>query len=190
MGRGNSLLTFVYLVSGFCGLIYETVWIRKFSLVFGSTLPAMSAVIAIFFLGLALGSWLFGHISVSARNPVRIYALLEFIIALYALAFSPSLTGIEGIYGLLYPSVASHPSLLAFVRLGLACLLLIVPTLLMGGTLPLLSRHFVRHQGEAGSKAGLLYGLNTAGAAFGCFLSGYALFRFVGSTRPSCSQPP
>ena len=83
------------MVSGCCGLIYQMVWIRKFSLVFGSTIFSMSIVIAVFFGGLAIGSHLFGKLSTLTKNPVRIYAILEIIISLYALAFPKMLEGIE-----------------------------------------------------------------------------------------------
>ncbi|HME41733.1 MAG TPA: fused MFS/spermidine synthase [Syntrophorhabdales bacterium] len=176
----NSLLSVVYVLSGLCGLIYQTVWIRKFTLVFGATLPAMSAVVAIFFLGLAVGSWLLGRVSVSAKNPIRLYAIIECIIGIYALAFPTLLAGMEAVYGRLYPSLSTHPASLQVVRLGITLLLLIAPTLLMGGTLPLLARHFVTELRKAGDQTGLLYGLNALGAALGCFLSGYFLFQTMG----------
>ena len=65
------LLSAAYLLSGFCALIYETVWIYKFSRVFGSTVFAMSCVVAIFFTGLAFGSRLFGKLSARAKNQLR-----------------------------------------------------------------------------------------------------------------------
>lgn len=120
----NNFLAILYVASGLCGLIYQTIWIRKFTLVFGSTLPAVSAVIAIFFLGLALGSWLLGRVSVSAKNPIRLYAIIECIIGIYALAFPALLAGMEAVYGRLYPSLSMHPASLQVVRLGIALLVL------------------------------------------------------------------
>jgi spermidine synthase len=174
------LLSLAFLLSGFCGLIYQTVWVRKFTLVFGATLPAMSAVIAIFFLGLALGSWIFGRVSITARNPVRLYAIFECVIGIYAFVFPLLLAGVESIYGVLYPSLSAQFAVLQTVRLSLAFMVLIVPTVLMGGTLPVLARHFVKELRRAGDEAGLLYGLNALGAALGCILSGYFLFQTIG----------
>ncbi len=176
----NLFLSAIYLLSGLCGLIYQTIWIRKFTLVFGATLPAMSAVIAIFFLGLAIGSWLFGRVSVIARNPVRLYAIFECAIGIYALAFPALLADMEGMYGWLYYPLSTHYALVQILRLSLAFVVLVVPTLLMGGTLPLLARHFVTELRKAGDQTGLLYGLNALGAALGCFLSGYFLFQTIG----------
>jgi len=170
----------IYLLSGLCGLIYQMVWVRKFTLIFGATLPAMSAVIAIFLLGLAAGSWIFGKISTSTRNPVRLYGIFECIIGMYALIFPLLLSAVEQIYGLLYPSLSTQFTAVQAVRLALAFVVLIVPTMLMGGTLPLLVRHFVQESRQAGEGTGLLYGLNSLGAALGCILSGYILFQMIG----------
>jgi spermidine synthase len=156
------------------------VWVRKFTLIFGATLPAMSAVVAIFLLGLAAGSWIFGKISISTRNPVRLYGIFECIIGLYALIFPLLLSAVEQIYGLLYPSLSTQFLTVQAVRLALSFLVLIVPTVLMGGTLPLLVSHFVRESRQAGEGTGLLYGLNSLGAALGCILSGYILFQMIG----------
>jgi spermidine synthase len=179
----NFVLSTAFLVSGACGLIYQTVWIRKFTLVFGSTLPAASAVISVFFLGLGLGSWLFGRLSVSSKKPGRLYALCECAISVYALAFPLILSAAEACYGWLYPSVSTRPALIGAVRIGIALLTLIVPAVLMGGTLPLLVRHFVRRVDTASLRAGALYGLNALGAAGGCLLSGYFLFQTIGVNR-------
>jgi len=176
-------LSVAYLLSGFCGLIYQMVWIRKFSLVFGSTVVAMSLVIAVFFGGLAIGSRIFGKVSVSSENPTRLYAILEIIISLYALSFPWILSFAENIYASLYPSISANLSLLVLVRASISCVILLLPTVMMGGTLPVLARHFVREPVLAGSKAGLIYGLNALGAASGCFLTGYVFLHTLGLNK-------
>ncbi|MBM3130358.1 MAG: hypothetical protein FJ009_17235 [Chloroflexi bacterium] len=85
-GRWIGLLYIVFLLSGFSGLAYQVIWIRKFGLIFGVTAYATSAVLASFFAGLALGSWLAGRRwSRLPINPLRLYALLEIGIGVYAL---------------------------------------------------------------------------------------------------------
>ena len=176
-------LSVAYLLSGFCGLIYQMVWIRQFSLVFGSTVVAMSLVVAVFFGGLAIGSRIFGKVSVSYENPARLYAILEIIISLYALAFPWILISAENVYAALYPSISANFLLLFLVRASISCGLLFLPTVMMGGTLPILARHFVREPIFAGSRVGLLYGLNALGAALGCFLTGYVFLHSLGLNK-------
>jgi len=159
------------------------VWIRSFSLVFGSTVVAMSLVIAVFFTGLALGSQIFGKVSISIRNPVRLYAILEILISLYALIFPQILSSAENIYASLHPFLSANSLLLILARVLIACLVLLLPTMMMGGTLPILARYFIKKSVLAGRQAGLLYGLNALGASLGCFLTGYLFFHTLGLSK-------
>ena len=176
-------LSAAYLLSGFCSLIYQMVWIRNFSLIFGSTAIAMSIVTAVFFGGLALGSRIFGKISTFSVNPVRLYAILEIIISLYALAFPWVLSSAENLYASLYPFLSANLLLLVLAGASISCVVLLLPTVMMGGTLPLLARHFIREPVLAGRQAGLLYGLNALGAALGCFLAGYVFLHTLGLNK-------
>jgi spermidine synthase len=179
----DTTLSILYMLSGCCGLIYQTIWIRKFSLVFGSTIFSMSIVIAVFFGGLAIGSRLFGKLSTHTKSPVRIYAILEIIIGLYALAFPRMLEGIELVYASMYSSICHNFTILVLVKSLLACSLLLLPTVLMGGTLPILARHFVKKIPTVGSQTGLIYGLNTLGAAMGSLLAGYIFLHSLGVSK-------
>ena len=176
-------LSIAYFLSGLCGLIYQVVWIRKFCLIFGSTVFAMSVVIAVFFGGLAIGSYLFGKISTSSRNPLRLYATLEVAIGLYALGFPWILGGIEKIYASIYPSIYENFTLIVLMRASISSVILLPPTVLMGGTLPILTKHFVRKLALVGQQTGLIYGLNTIGAALGSFLTGYLLLPTLGVSK-------
>lgn len=176
-------LSVIYFLSGFSALIYQTLWIRKFSLLFGSTVFAMTVVIAVFFGGLAIGSLIFGRISISLKNPIGIYAVLEILIGVYALLFQWILAALEGIYSGLYLSLQESFSQTIFVRICVAALILALPTVLMGGTLPLITRYFVREIAVTGKRTGLIYGLNAIGAAFGSFMTGYLLIPNIGITK-------
>jgi spermidine synthase len=174
------LLCLAFFFSGFCGLIYQIVWIRKFSLIFGSTISAMSIVISIFFFGLAAGSWIFGRRSVTSGYPVRLYGILELLVGAYALIFPAIMGAVEAGYSFLYPSLSSTPALLLLTRISLSLAVLILPTVLMGGTLPILTKHFVRTVSSAGGETGRLYGVNALGAAAGALFSGYVLLQNLG----------
>ena len=178
MKRATPLVLLLFTLSGASGLIYEIVWIRQLSHLLGGTSYAISIVLAAFMGGLALGSRHFGPRADRSRRPLRIYAGLEF--------------GIAGLACLVYLLISlAPPAYVAVARLlpdqaiGLlrwlvAVLLLLPPTFLMGGTLPVLSRVIVRSSDKLGSGLGLLYGVNTFGAVLGCFFTGFTLIAALG----------
>ena len=182
----------LFLISGTTGLIYEVAWTRAFGTVFGNTVFAVSTVLTAFMLGLAFGSWRFGRFADKSSNPLRMYASLEIGVGAYALLFPAILAATDIFYRWFF--FAFRPSFYSFslVRFVLSLLILLVPTALMGGTLPVLSRLWaVDHQGRnsggaIGQKVGLLYAVNTFGAVAGCFLCGYLLLRLIGVTRTIC----
>ncbi|MDQ7821375.1 MAG: fused MFS/spermidine synthase [Candidatus Eremiobacteraeota bacterium] len=176
-----------FFLSGMCGLVYQVLWVRMLGLVFGHTTYAVSTVITAFMAGLALGSFYFGKwadrgVRLPGRgviSPLLLYGLLEGVVGLYCL-FTPALfKGIEHLYVVFsgYPIVFQRS--LCFV---LSMAALIIPTFCMGGTLPLLSRTLIRSYGELGSRLGLLYFVNTAGAVTGTILSGFYLIANFGIT--------
>ncbi|MFH0938708.1 MAG: fused MFS/spermidine synthase [Planctomycetota bacterium] len=174
------LLSAAFFLSGLCALIYQTIWIYQFSRVFGSTIFAMSFVVAVFFVGLALGSRVFGKAASKSTNPIRLYALLELAIGAYALAFPVMIAIAEKSYARLYPTMADSFALITIVRMLLAFGVMFLPALLMGGTLPVLLTHFADRLTTLSRRAGLIYGLNALGAALGSFLTGYALLEALG----------
>ncbi len=188
----NTLAIACFFLSGFAGLVYEVAWIRRASLVFGSTTWALSTVLAVFFGGLALGSWLFGRWGQRVRNPIRIYALLEFGLALLALLSLRAFALIDGFYGAAYRAavtVTGDSAGLHWIKAGgqltvvqvlLVAVVLLPPTFLMGGTLPLFCRQFVLDRGSIIRNLGLLYGVNTLGAVVGTLVAGFVLMPLVG----------
>lgn len=171
------------VLSGAAGLICEVTWIRSAALQFGSTVYATSTVLAVFFLGLALGSRFFGDRSANAARPLATYGLLELALAALALLSLPALGWVEGVYD----ALLRRPGLLAnspgVLRVALVSLVLLPPTFLMGGSVPLVLRSLVRHEGEIGRWTGMLYGLNTLGGSIGCVLAGFVLIPAVGMMK-------
>ncbi len=176
----NALALSCFWLSGAAGLIYEVVWIRRAALVFGATAPALSTVLAIFFGGLALGSWLGGRLAQRAARPLRIYGWLELALAGVALAATWILGATDALYGPLYRALLQYPAFLALARPLVVTLALLPPTVVMGATLPLLCRHFVHHRGRIAGPVGALYALNTLGAAAGCAAAGFWLLPAIG----------
>ncbi len=190
----NTLAISCFFLSGFAGLVYEVAWIRRASLVFGSTTWALSTVLAVFFAGLALGSWLFGRWGQRVRRPIRLYGFLELGLAGLALLSLWAFGAVDGLYGAVYRSsvavVADSSGLpwltvggqLVVVRVLLVAVVLLPPTILMGGTLPLFCRRFVLERGQVMRQLGFLYGINTLGAVLGTLAAGFVLIPRIGVT--------
>lgn len=173
----------MFLGSGASGLIYEVIWTRQLTTFFGASLFAVASVLTCFMGGLALGSWLVGRRADRMRRPLFFYGVLEVGIALASLAFPYLLKLTEPLVGLIYVT-GGEGTFYAFtmVRFVLVFLLLIVPTTMMGATLPALSRAFTRDSGTVGRSVGGLYALNTVGACVGVFSAGFFLLENLGLT--------
>ncbi len=174
------LILLLFFASGFCGLVYEVVWMRHLSLIFGNTVYATATVLAGFMGGLAIGSLLFGKVADRVKNPLRLYGILELIIGALALLFPLILRGLMPLY-LWYAKISdSSYHALSFAQSLLLVGVLLVPTTLMGGTLPVLTKYFSREFSSLGRSLSLLYGLNTLGAVIGCAAAGFWLIGSLG----------
>ena len=168
-----------FVLSGVAGLLYQTIWSRQYSLVLGTSEAAVSVVLAVYMLGLALGAaiiprWMHG----AGARPLRLFALLELGIAVCAFAIPPLLALVGDWYVAVAGGLPDPPSAVgALPRLyfALACLLLLVPTMLMGATLPVLAGFAVRSAADTGPRIAGLYAANTLGAAAGALAGGWWL---------------
>lgn len=180
-GRGAVVLAAtLFVLSGACALAYEVVWTRYLSLFLGNTVLLHTAVLGSFMGGMALGSLLAGRVVERVDRPLRGYGWLEVLIALYAAIF-PVLAGAgEAAVGLAAATLGpGSPGLLVF-RVALAALLLVVPTVLMGMTFPLLTAYTDRAAGVGASGANWLYFANCTGAVAGTLLTGLGLIPLLG----------
>jgi len=177
------LLYILFVVSGAAALVYEVVWARSLSLVFGGSHLAVTTVLAVFMGGLALGGWLLGRHVERVRSPLRLYGLLELGIALFAGVFALLMSVYPTIYAPLARLAGNDPLRLSLVRVGFAVAAMIVPTTLMGGTLPVLSRFVASRPQRLGRHLALLYGFNTLGAVVGTLAAGFVLLARFGVSR-------
>lgn len=178
----------LFFCSGASGLIYQVIWVREFGYVFGNTIHSAALVVAVFMCGLGVGSYLGGRWA--DRRQTRLlaaYAVLELAIGALALGVAFLLPQLGALSAALSSYsrdatgwyVLSTPSYLA--RYVIAVALLAPITTLMGATLTVLIRHVVgRDLSAAGWRIGTLYGVNTAGAALGCFLTDQLLVPAAG----------
>jgi spermidine synthase len=179
-----SLLVLIcFFLSGLVGLIYEILWTRMIVKIIGGAPFAVTIILTVFMSGLGLGSFLAGRTIDRIREPiklVRIYGLLELVIGAYGLAIPLLLEAFKPLYAVLYNQLFSHfivYNLLTFVGCSI---LLCIPVICMGATLPILCRFYVTKLSHLGTHAGRLYGLNTVGAALGALLCGFWLINLLG----------
>ena len=176
--RAYSLLFFL---SGATGLVYELLWVRVLYQTFGSTIQSVTTVVAAYMGGLGLGAWLLGSRADRHTRPAVLYGRLELGIA----AFGVLSPGILGLVHRAYVGAVSAWQLWGgasvAARFGLTAVVLLVPTTLMGGTLPVLTRAFMgSDRADLKRSLGHLYGLNTLGAVLGTALAGFWLIEYMG----------
>ncbi|HXI63597.1 MAG TPA: fused MFS/spermidine synthase [Gemmatimonadales bacterium] len=171
----------LFFLSGATGLVYELLWVRVLYQTFGSTLQSVTTVVAAYMGGLGLGAWLLGRRADRSLRPAALYGWLEIAIGAFG-AISPfALALVHRAYIGLASGFHLSGGASVALRFGLAALVLLVPTTLMGGTLPVLTRAFTgAERGELQRSLGLLYGLNTLGAVVGTALAGLFLIEHVG----------
>jgi len=176
----------LFVCSGFAGLLYEVVFAKHLGVIFGGTALAAYAVMATYMGGMALGAWLGGIIADRVRAPLKWYALFEAAIGIYALATPALFRLIEHIYVALATDVRPDAPALTFWRVLLGALVLGIPTLLMGTTLPIMFKFLRGYLASRGRIISRLYTANIMGAAFGALAGAYIVlpaFGLLGSTR-------
>jgi spermidine synthase len=174
------LVYVLFFLSGIAGLIYQVVWARLFHEVFGVSVYAVTTVLATFLAGLATGGFVLGRAGDRAANPLRLYGWLEIGIALTGLAGAYLVDVLDPLHVAAANRFAPDSAALLVVRVALAALVILPPTILMGGTLPVITRAMVRQIGVLGNRLGLLYALNAFGAVAGSLAAGFVLIRSVG----------
>jgi spermidine synthase len=171
----------MFMVSGMAALVYQVLFAKKLALVFGSTSTATFTVLATFLGGMAIGSVLGGWLAGRLKRPLVGYAMAELAIAGYCVLTGPLFDGIQHLYVLLAAGHAPDAPVLLALRVLLGGAVLLVPTVMMGATLPLLASALGRQGQTLGGKVAWLYFANTGGAALGALLTGYFIIPAVGA---------
>lgn len=176
----DKIVYLLFLCSGLSALMYEVVWLRALSRMMGVTIYATSTILAAFMAGLALGSYIFGKFIDNRRDGLRVYAILELLIAVAAII----VPFIFHIFPALNIQIQRFAGDNLFLGTGLKAvflfLVLLVPTTLMGGTLPVLTSFLVTWKKNFGKHLSLLYGINTIGAVLGVVISGFITIGALG----------
>lgn len=171
----------LFTVSGFAGLIYESIWTHYLKLYLGHAAYAQSLVLVVFMGGMAAGAAACARFSERLRNPLAAYAIIEAVIGLAALGFHEAFVALtDWSYVSLLPGLGGAWSVLV-AKLALACLLILPQSVLLGATFPLMSAGLVRaHPRSTGESVAMLYFTNSLGAALGVLASGFLLIAWTG----------
>lgn len=174
------MILFLFFCSGATALVYEVVWSKYLSLMLGSTVQAQTVVLAVFMGGLALGNRIIGARSDLLQRPLAAYGYLEGLIGIYAFFFSAIYALADkifvGVGSRVFESAVGMLLLKGFLSVGL----LLLPTILMGGTLPLLAAWLQKQSNDAGRWSARFYSTNSLGAVCGSFVAGFYLIRSLG----------
>lgn len=169
----------LFFLSGAAALVYQVVWVRSLALIFGGSHLAVTVVLSTFMAGLALGGYALGKHADRIRQPLLLYGMLELGIALFAVVFILLMKLFPVIYIPLAQGRDGAPLYLALIRIVFSAIAMIIPTTLMGGTLPVLTRFVTGKREALGIRLSLLYGLNTLGAVAGALSAGFFLLRLT-----------
>ncbi|HZR67666.1 MAG TPA: hypothetical protein VFB01_01290 [Burkholderiales bacterium] len=171
----------LFTVSGFAGLVYESIWSHYLRLFLGHAAYAQTLVLALFMGGMAIGAWICSRASARWANLLRGYAIAEGLIGLAALAFHPVYVGAtEAAYSSVLPALGSAPAAAMF-KWTLAGLLILPQSVLLGMTFPLMSAGLLRRYPAApGESLALLYFTNSLGASIGVLASGFVMIERFG----------
>jgi len=179
-----TLLLVCFFLSGLAGLIYQTAWTREFAFVFGTSNLAVATVLAAYMAGLAFGAGVAARLAHRIKRPLLTYGVLELGVGLAALAVPLAIHASQALYVALLggrSDLGGEGGLFtALFYLACSFLILMVPTALMGATLPLLVRHAVHSDEEIGTRIGWLYSINTAGAVVGTLSAAFWLLPTFG----------
>lgn len=176
------LLAFSLILTGTAGLMYQVAWFRVLGQIFGVTVQATSAVLAAFMAGLALGSLVAAQVTTRMRNPVRFYGWAEIVIGVFGILSLIAFDAMLPAYAELARTLGETNPALAPARFIVALLIMLIPTTMMGATLPIVITATQQRASHLAKHVSLLYGANTFGAIAGAFLAGFFLIGSFGIT--------
>ena len=163
-------------------MIYEIIWSEMLVNLLGSSSIAVTVIVTVFMGGLATGSWTIGNLADKWNNKkiAIFYFFVETLIGIYAILLPFLIKKIEFFYIFLYGYFEATLFFSIFIKVILGFLVLIIPTFLMGTTLPLITRYLSRNWEHYSKNISLLYGLNTLGAILGTLFAGFYLLENFG----------
>lgn len=165
----------LFFLSGWAALVYQVMWMKELSLLFGNSAQAAAATLAAFFTGIAAGNAYWGRRASILTRPLLAYGVLELCVTLSAILYYAVFWVYDGIYPILFKLFQLAPTIFTLAKFMLALMLFFPAAFFMGGTLPVMTQYLVRNRETLGKRASMLYAINTFGAASGAFLAGFYL---------------
>jgi spermidine synthase len=162
-----------FFLSGATAIIFEVLWSRQFVTVFGNSAYAISIVLCAYMAGLGLGGLVGGWFADRITQRAAVYGIVQMVVAAWAMAVPTMLAWLRELVPALTALSPESLFVSTLARFGISFGILVVPCLLMGTTLPLLVRAVTESERFIGSRIGMLYCLNSLGAAFGCLAAGF-----------------
>ncbi len=170
----------LFFVSGAAALVYEVLWMKELSLLFGNSAQAAAAALAAFFAGIAAGNAYWGRRATVTERPLRAYGLLELGVAGSAVFYFGIFLVYDTLFQALFGLLEHAPVVFTLIKFALAFVLFFPAAFFMGGTLPIMTQFLVREKHTLGQRASLVYAINTFGAAGGAVLAGFVLPQTLG----------
>ena len=176
-----SVLT-LFFISGFSGLIYQILWMRQFKYLLGSSIVSVSIIVAVFMLGLLVGSWWIGKKLAENKisDELKLYGKLELIIGVFGLLLLIILPNSKSLFALLGQPTLSFNVVRLIYNIVLTTILLVIPTAAMGATLPLLVSYFSKQSNTFRKTTAQFYSINALGGAFAAVLTGFFFIKSLG----------
>ena len=172
-----------FFFSGATAVIFEVLWSRQFVTIFGNSAYAISIVLCAYMAGLGLGGLIGGVFADRITQRTAVYGIVQMGVAVWAMAIPTMLTWLRELVPTLTALSPESLFVSTLARFGISFAILLVPCFLMGTTLPLLVRALTESERLIGSRIGMLYCLNTLGAALGCFAAGFWMLDTIGLSR-------
>lgn len=183
VSKKQVVLFVLVFFAGFSALVLELVWVRILSVVFGRTILVTSAVVSAYMAGLGLGSLYWGRLVDRRSNSLRMFALLQLGAGISSLAVMAVFTVLPEAYRALHSSLGGSGGTTSALIYAVSFLIVLLPSVFMGGTLPVAVKVFVNSFQTIGARVGRLYALNTLGGIIGAGLSGYLLIGHLGQLQ-------
>jgi len=173
----------IFAVSGFCAMAYEVIWTKLLGLIVGPTTYSFTIVLVTFILGLGLGSIIFGWLADKVKEPIWLLIATQVASALFVLVVSQLLGNSQLFFAKLIFNFQNHFALLNLTKAVILFLFMILPTLCLGATFPLVGKIYTQSVSTVGSSLGFAYMVNTVGAVLGSFCAGFLLIPLIGKEK-------
>lgn len=176
----RNFLLLIFAVSGATALIYEILWIRPLSLVFGNSIYAIGTIIFSFIIGLAIGSFLIAKYADKVKNPLQGFAYIQILVGITSIMILSVINELPQMYIGLYDATKFSTELFIVLQVVLSSLVLLIPATLIGMSFPLVMKHYSKNLSDIGKDVGKVDGVNSLGAGIGVLLVSFLLMPELG----------